>query len=179
MVKSHYIRAGRLVRILRGPRQDHVGVIVDIVDANRILIENPTDRKMWRHVANVKNIEPLKYVANVSRNCSSKALRETLESSGVLARYAGTRTARRVEAKRALAASTDFERYQLRVARRSRAHWARKIFDENDAKTPVSWHKVALKKLQRKSAKIDSTAAAQKRIAKAIAARQARKAQKA
>ncbi|CAM68077.1 putative 40S ribosomal protein L14 [Leishmania infantum JPCM5] len=175
MVKSHYICAGRLVRILRGPRQDRVGVIVDIVDANRVLVENPEDAKMWRHVQNLKNVEPLKYCVSVSRNCSAKALKDALASSKALEKYAKTRTAARVEAKKACAASTDFERYQLRVARRSRAHWARKVFDEKDAKTPVSWHKVALKKMQKKAAKMDSTEGAKRRMQKAIAARKAKK----
>ncbi|CAJ1025472.1 hypothetical protein, conserved [Leishmania shawi] len=152
MVKSHYIRAGRMVRILRGPRQDRVGVIVDIVDANRVLVENPEDAKMWRHVQNLKNVEPLKYCVSVGRNCSAKALKDALD-----------------------AASTDFERYQLRVARRSRAYWARKVFDEKDAKTPVSWHKVALKRMQKKASKMDSTEGAKRRMQKAIAARKAKK----
>lgn len=90
-------------------------------------------------------------------------------------KYTATRTAKRVAAKKALASSTDFERYQLRVARRSRAHWTRKVFDEKDTTHPVSWHKVALKKLQKKAAKVDHTAAAKKRIAKAVAARKAKK----
>ncbi|KAG5479689.1 hypothetical protein CUR178_03452 [Leishmania enriettii] len=175
MVKSHYIRAGRLVRMLRGPRQDRVGVIVDIVDANRVLVENPEDAKMWRHVQNLKNVEPLKYCVSVSRNCSTKALKDALDSSKALEKYAKTRTAARVEAKKACAASTDFERYQLRVARRSRAYWARKVFDEKDAKAPVSWHKVALKRMQKKAAKMDSTEGAKKRIQKAISARKAKK----
>ncbi|KAK7194803.1 60S ribosomal protein L14 [Novymonas esmeraldas] len=175
MVKSHYIRCGRLVRILRGPRQDRVGVIVDIVDANRVLVENPEDEKMWRHVQNLKNVEPLKYRVEVSRNCSAKALKEALDSSKALEKYAKTRTAARVEAKKACAASTDFERYQLRVARRSRAYWTRKAFDAKDAKAPVSWHKVALKQMKKKAAKVDSTAAAKKRMQKAIAARKAKK----
>ncbi|CCW60170.1 unnamed protein product [Phytomonas sp. EM1] len=171
MVKSHYIRAGRLVRILRGPRQDRIGVIVDIVDGNRVLVENPEDKKVWRHVQNLRNVEPLKFCVNISRNCSGKALKEALASSKILDRYAKTRTATRVEAKKALAVSTDFERYQLRVARRSRAHWARKIFDEADAKAPVSWHKIALRKIQKKAAKMDANPAAKKRMQKAIAAR--------
>lgn len=175
MVKSHYIRAGRLVRILRGPRQDRVAIIVDIVDANRVLVENPADEKMWRHVQNLKNVEPLKFCVSVSRNCSSKALKAVVEESKVLEKYTQTRTATRLAAKKALAVSTDFERYQLRVAKRSCAHWTRKAFDENDAKSPVSWHKVALKKLQKKAGKVDGTAAAKKRIAKAIAARKAKK----
>nr|AAF87979.1 L-14 ribosomal protein [Leishmania braziliensis] len=175
MVKSHYIRAGRMVRIPRGPRQDRVGVIVDIVDANRVLVENPEDAKMWRHVQNLKNVEPLKFCVEISRNCSSKTLKAALDSSKALEKYAKTRTAHRVAAKRPSAVSTDFERYQLRVARRSRAYWTRKAFDEKDAKAPVSWHRVALKQLQKKAKKVDASNAAKKRMQKAIAARKAKK----
>ncbi|KAH9600452.1 Ribosomal protein L14e domain [Trypanosoma melophagium] len=173
MVNANYIRAGRLVRIMRGPRQDRVGVIVDIIDANRVLVENPSDNKMWRHVQNLKNVEPLKFTVPVSRNCSSKALAEALAAKKTLEKYAATKVATRIAAKKALAASTDFERYQLRVAKRSRAYWTRKVFDENDRKAPVSWHKVALKKLLKNAKKVDSKPEAKKRIDKA---RQARKA---
>ncbi|KAG8344543.1 putative KOW motifRibosomal protein L14 [Trypanosoma vivax] len=176
MVKTNYIRAGRLVRIIRGRRQDRVGVIVDIIDANRVLVENPKDRKMWRHVQNLKNVEPLRFCVPINRNCKSKVLAEALETNKTLEKYAATREATRIAARKALAESTDFERYQLCVAKRSRAHWTRKIFDENDSKEPVSWHKLALKKLLKKAKKIDSTPAAKKRIEKARASRQARKA---
>nr|CCC95696.1 unnamed protein product [Trypanosoma congolense IL3000] len=174
MVKANYIRAGRLVRIIRGPRQDRVGVIVDIVDANRVLVENPSDVKMWRHVQSLKNVEPLRLCVPISRNCSSKVLKEAMATAKTLEKYANTKSAIRIAAKKAFAESTDFERYQLRVAKRSRAYWSRKIFDENDKKNPVSWHKVALKKLQKNAKKVDSTPAAKKRIEKARAARKAK-----
>eukprot|EP00796_Vickermania_ingenoplastis_P004618 gene4618-3329_t len=176
MVKAHYIRVGRLVRILRGPRQDRIGIIVDIVDGNRVLVENTSDEKMWRHVQNLKNVEPLKFViTTLPRNASSKTLKEAIESSKILEKYAATCTAKRIQAKHALANSSDFERYQLRVAKRSRSFWTRKLFDEKDAKNPVSWHKVALKKLQKKTAKADAKPGAKKRMQKAIAARKAKK----
>ncbi|ORC86973.1 putative 60S ribosomal protein L14 [Trypanosoma theileri] len=171
MVNANYIRAGRLVRIMRGPRQDRVGVIVDIIDANRVLVENPSDEKMWRHVQNLKNVEPLKFTVAVSRNCSTKALAAALAEKKTLEKYAATKAATRIAAKKAMATSTDFERYQLRVAKRSRAYWTRKVFDENDKKAPVSWHKVALKKLLKNAKKVDSKPAAKKRIEKARAAR--------
>lgn len=176
MVKAHYIRVGRLVRILRGPRQDRIGVIVDIVDSNRVLVENTADEKMWRHVQNLKNVEPLKFViSSLPRNASSKVLKAAIESSKALEKYAATTTAKRVAAKHALLNSTDFERYQLRVAKRSRAFWTRKLFDEQDKKSPVSWHKVALKKIQKKAAKHDSRPGAKDRMKKAIAARKSKK----
>lgn len=174
MVSANYIRVGRLVRILRGPRQDRIGVIVDIVDSNRVLVENPADAKMWRHVQNLKNVEPLRFaVPSLLRNSSTKTLKDALEKSKVMEKYAGTTTAKRVSGKHALQNSTDFERYQLRVAKRSRAFWTRKLFDEEDKKHPVSWHKVALKKALKKTTKRDATPAAKKRVQKAVASRKA------
>merc|ERR1711916_156021 len=51
-----------------------------------------------------------------------------LAEKDIVAKYEKTGKAKMVAAAQALAGSTDFERYQLRVARRSRAHWSRKIF---------------------------------------------------
>nr|CCC90801.1 unnamed protein product [Trypanosoma congolense IL3000] len=173
-MRANYIRSGRLVRIIRGPRQDRIGVIIDIVDANRVLVENPSDGKMWRHVQSIKNVEPLRLCVPISRNCSSKVLKEAMTSAKTLEKYATTKSAVRIAAKKALAESTDFERYQLRVAKRTRAYWSRRIFDENDKESPVSWHMIALKKLQKNAKKVDSTPAAKKRIEKARAARKAK-----
>ena len=178
MVNTNYVRVGRLVRILRGPRTDKVAVITDIIDSNRVLVENPEDKKMWRHVQSVNNIEPLKFNVPLNGNASSKVVASTLSEKKTLEKYAASHSGKQVAAKAALAASTDFERYQLRVAKRSRAHWARKIFDENDVKAPVSWHKKLLKTLQKKHSKLDKKAGAARaaRVKKHVAAKKAKKA---
>lgn len=176
MVKTNYIRVGRLVRILRGPRQDRVGVIVDIVDGNRVLVENSNDEKMFRHVQNLKNVMPLRFMLpTLLRNSSTKSLKEALATSKILDKYAATTTGKRIMGKKELQNSTDFERYQLRVAKRSRAFWTRKLFDEEDIKQPLSWRRVMLKKVQKKVVKRDVTSQAKIRIAKAVASRKVSK----
>ena len=147
MVNTNYIKAGRLVRILRGPRSDKVGVITDIIDSNRILISNPEDDKMWTHVQNMKNVEPLKFSVNIKRGAAKKEVKAALAEKKALAKYAVTKKAQAIAASAALANSTDFERYQLRVAKRSKAHWARKLFDAADDKTPTTWYKKTAAKL--------------------------------
>ena len=179
MVNTNYVRVGCLVRIIRGPRADKVGVICDIIDSTRVLIENPEDNKMWRHVQNVKNIEPLKFNVTINRNAKTSVIKAALGEKKTLQKYNSTTTAKRIAAKQALASSTDFERYQLRVAKRSRAHWARKVFDENDKKKAVSWHAVELRKLKKSAAKSDKKKGASARIQKAQARSKARLAKKA
>jgi large subunit ribosomal protein L14e len=178
MVNTNYVRVGRLVRIIRGPRADKVGVITDIIDATRVLVENPEDNKMWRHVQNVKNIEPLKFNLAISRNSKTATLKSALGEKKTLEKYNATTTAKRIAAKKALVTSTDFERYQLRVAKRSRAHWTRKIFDEADKKKAVSWHAIQLKKLKKSATKFDKKKGAAARVQKAQARSKARLAKK-
>lgn len=171
MVNTNYVKVGRLVRIRRGPRENKVAVITDIIDANRVLVENPEDKKMWRHVQNLKNIEPTKFLANVARNAKTSVVKAAMEKKNVLGKWSKTGASKKIEATKALAASTDFERYQLRVAKRSRAHWARKIFDENNTKKPVTWDKKLAAKLEKKQAKT----AAKFKISKKTSAKKAKK----
>ena len=151
----NYVRVGRLARVLRGPRAGRVGIITALVDSNRVLMENPADEKMWRHVQSLQNVEPTKFAVKIGANASTASLKKALEAKNILAAYEKTGKAKAVAAAKALAESTDFERYQLRVARRSRAHWARKIFAEKDAKETISWHAkkaVKVEKLAKKQA---------------------------
>ena len=171
MVNTNYVRVGRLVRIRRGPRENKVAVITDIIDSNRVLVENPEDKKMWRHVQNIKNIEPTKFVTPLARNAKTVAVKSAMESKSILAKWSKTGASKKIEAAKAIAASTDFERYQLRVAKRSRAHWARKIFDENNSKKAVTWDKKLLSKLE----KAHTKTAAKFKIAKKSSAKKAKK----
>ena len=161
-----YVKIGRLVRVLRGPRKDRVGVITAIIDANRVLVENPQDEKMWRHVQSLQNVEPTKFVVKVGMNASTKALKAALEAKDIVAAYNKSGKAKMVAAAQALAGSTDFERYQLRVAKRSRAHWSRKIFAEKDAKKSVSWHAKLAAKMEKTNKKIAGKKSTGKKTAK-------------
>ena len=180
MVNSNYIKAGRLVRILRGPRQDHVGVITDIVDANRVIVENPADDRMWRHVQSLKNVEPLKFLLKIPRNACGKTVKTALETTKVLDEFRSSGKGKMLAAKKALAESTDFERYQLRVAKRSRACWTRKLFDEMDATNCISERRRVAKKLSRVHKKWEDKKMTERhnRIKKYCAARKAKKAKK-
>ena len=180
MVGKNYIKAGRLVRILRGPRSNKVAVIKDIIDANRVLVENPEDKSVWTHVQNMKNIEPLKFSVPITRGASTKQIAAALAEKKVLAKWSATKKAKAISAEQALENSTDFERYQLRVAKRSRAHWARKLFDEADSKKPVSLRRKTVAKLERAQKKFADKKLKERhdRIKKFFAKRKAKKAGK-
>jgi large subunit ribosomal protein L14e len=175
-----YIQVGRAVRILRGPRTDKIAVVTAIIDASRVLVENTEDKSMWRHVQSVKNIEPLKFTVKVGPNASSKSVKEAMASGKVMEKYSKTGKAKKIAAAKALALSTDFERYQLVAAKRQRAVLSRKIFAEADAKKAVSPDAVKLAKLEKVHKKFadKKNAARHERIKKYFTALKAKKAKK-
>ena len=149
MPHASYVKVGRLVRVRRGPRQDKVGVITAIVDANRDLGENSSDDKVYGPLQNLKNDAPLQKAVDIHANASTTQVKKALEAKKSLDKYSKTTGAKAIVAKQALAASTDFERHQLRVAKRSRAHWSRKVFAEMDTKQKISWHSQKAAKLEK------------------------------
>jgi len=153
MVNANYVKVGRLVRILRGPRADKVGIITAIVDTNRVLIENPETKGMWRHVQSVKNIEPTKFSVPLHTNANGKEVKAALAKKKILDKWAKTGVAKAITVKQAFSNSTEFERYQLRVAKRQRASIARKLFQARDEKENLSLHRISLKKLEKQHSK--------------------------
>ena len=92
----NYVRVGRLARVSRGPREGRVGIITAIIDANRVLMENPQDNKMWRHVQSLQNIEPTKFSVNIGINASTASLKKALEAKNIIAQYEKTGQAKKV-----------------------------------------------------------------------------------
>ena len=180
MVNQNYVKVGRLVRILRGPRTDKVGVVTAIIDTNRVLVENTEDNKMWRHVQSTRNIEPTKLAVQIPTNASSKKVKAALAAKNVLAKFANTGRAKAAAARTALANSSELERYQLRVARRQRASLARKLFQAVDEKENVSLHRQTVKKLEKQHNKFEQKklAARHDRIKKFFAKKKAKRAGK-
>jgi len=123
---------------------------------------------------------PTLFSLEILQNATGKDIEAALEKKNVLAKYAKTGSAKKVAAGIALAQSSDFERYQLRVAKRSRAHWSRKIFAANDAKKPTSFQAKLAAKLEKSSKKFagKKLKARHDRIKKHFAARKAKKASK-
>ena len=157
MVNQAYVKVGRLVRVLRGPRADKVGVITAVIDTNRVLVENPEEKNMWRHVQSVRNLEPTKIaVAGLNTNATGKQVKEALSKKKALDAWSKTGKAKAIAAKQALANSSEFERYQLRVAKRQRANISRKIFAAQDEKENISLHRKNLNQLEKAHKKFES-----------------------
>lgn len=156
----NYIKVGRLVSIRRGPHQGQLAIVVAILDARRVIIENPG--VISRSVFNLNCLTPERFSISLTQNAPSRDLKKALEKKNVMAQYHKTGKAKRENATKALAESSEFERFQLRSALRSRAHWSRKIFAEKDATNKVSYDARKLARLEKRFENIKKRADANK-----------------
>merc|ERR1719215_2023717 len=84
----------------------------------------------------VKRLSLTDLKANISRGAREKALRLALDKDAVMKKWAETSWAKKLAAKETRAKMTDFDRFKLMVARKTRAAGAK----------PTKTKKVATKK---------------------------------
>jgi len=119
MVAHKLVEVGRVVQIKRGPLKNKSAIIVDIVDQNTILVQNP-EQNVSRQVVNLKSIALTDIVAKINRAASSSSIRKAFKEQGINQKYQGTANARKSNLASVFSNSTDFERFQLQRARRIR-----------------------------------------------------------
>uniref|UniRef100_A0A7S1VK00 KOW domain-containing protein n=1 Tax=Sexangularia sp. CB-2014 TaxID=1486929 RepID=A0A7S1VK00_9EUKA len=117
---KRFVEVGRLVYIAFGPDAGKIGVIVEIIDLNRILVESPSF--ITRKAVNLKHIYLTKQmVEGVSRGMRRGKVLKAWEAGKVTEKFNATAFAKKRAALAKRAESTDFERFQLRAAKKQRA----------------------------------------------------------
>ena len=133
MVKTsgrRVVELGRYVTFLNGPNTNKTGVVLEIVDSNRVLVEGAKGQAP-RHIARITDtvVTPVK-VDGVRRNEKQKKLFAAIAAQGTEAEYAETNISKRISATAARAGATDFDRFLIRKARAARSQLAKKILKE-------------------------------------------------
>lgn len=142
MQAKKLVELGRVVHVTTGPNAGHIGAIVDIIDAKRMLVDGP---KMPRCEIKLKDMFLTRIVLKYNDVPSPKALMAMWEKNMVDFRYQRTEHAKRLEKKAKRAACTDFEYFKVRCAARA----ANKI-KENALRNLHAKHPRALSKMERK-----------------------------
>eukprot|EP00760_Papus_ankaliazontas_P002096 PhM_4_TR10840/c0_g1_i1/m.67757/K02875/RP-L14e, RPL14; large subunit ribosomal protein L14e len=120
-----YVEVGRLVQIRSGTHKDRAATIVDIVDHNRVLVQNP-EANVPRTVVNVKSIDLMDVTIPLKRSASSKNVKKAFKAADAMKKWAETSAAKRVAVKAARTSSSDFDRFRVRRVRRIREIIAKK-----------------------------------------------------
>eukprot|EP01007_Sphenomonas_quadrangularis_P000838 NODE_1693_length_784_cov_771.602721_g1416_i0.p1 GENE.NODE_1693_length_784_cov_771.602721_g1416_i0~~NODE_1693_length_784_cov_771.602721_g1416_i0.p1 ORF type:complete len:172 (-),score=64.54 NODE_1693_length_784_cov_771.602721_g1416_i0:218-733(-) len=121
--ERRYVQVGRVVLFVRGPEKNKLGVIVDIADQNRVLVEGPKPLgPVQRQLVNIKYLELTSLVVKgVQQNIHSKPLTALVEKSDVLAAWEKTAWAKKLAVRQAKRLLDDKGRWQLMRAKQQRS----------------------------------------------------------
>merc|ERR1711871_1506596 len=106
---SRFVEVGRIVLVNYGPDAGKLATIIDIVDGNKCMIDGPVPKTgVARQVIPFKRLALTDIVIKVPKSARQKTLVKAWD-------------AKKVARKKVRASLTDFQRFQLMVARKQKA----------------------------------------------------------
>jgi large subunit ribosomal protein L14e len=111
MPYKQFVEVGRLALISFGPLADSLAVVVDIIDATRVLIDVPNSAEP-RQVIPVKRLKLTDIVVSFPRAASPDAVAQALADDDALGKWNTTKWAKRLALAKARSDLTDFQRFK-------------------------------------------------------------------
>ena len=119
---SRFVEVGRIVLVNYGPDAGKLATIIDIVDGNKCMIDGPVPKTgVARQVIPFKRLALTDIVIKVPKSARQKTLVKAWDAEKVEETWAATSWAKKLARKKVRASLTDFQRFQLMVARKQKA----------------------------------------------------------
>mmetsp|Transcript_8416 Transcript_8416/g.14450 ORF Transcript_8416/g.14450 Transcript_8416/m.14450 type:complete len:135 (+) Transcript_8416:82-486(+) len=119
---KRFVEPGRLALITYGPCEGKMCTIIDIVDQKRVIVDGPEAATgVRRHMMPVKRLSLTDFKVTIPRGAREKTLKLAMEKEDILGKWGQTSWGKKLEAKKAKAAMTDFDRFKLMVAKKKRS----------------------------------------------------------
>jgi large subunit ribosomal protein L14e len=139
-----YVEVGRVVRMHEGRYAGQLGVIVDVIDQSRVLLNGPT---MKRHIAPFKHIVLTPIVAKkVTKNARRAHLVKALKADNIVEKFNNLDGVKRQAIAKKRRSLSDFDRFKVMVARKHRALKVRQQVNKLKAAAKAAKPKPAAKK---------------------------------
>lgn len=117
-MKDKFVQIGRVCVVNFGRNINKLCTIVDIVDANRVLVDGPESvTGVPRHVMSLRRLVLTKFTVHIPRGARQKTLRKAVADAGLVEKWEKTSWARKIQRRQRRAAMTDFDRFKLMAAR--------------------------------------------------------------
>ncbi|WFD36942.1 hypothetical protein MCUN1_003834 [Malassezia cuniculi] len=117
---KRFVEVGRVIFLREGEDAGKLAVIVEIVDHNRAVIENPS-AGVARQVFLYKNAILTPFVVKkLPRGAHTKAVRKAFDASDVATKWAESKWAKSIAARELRKQTTDFERFVIRDLKKQR-----------------------------------------------------------
>ena len=127
---TRFVQVGRVVLVKSGEYENKLCVIIDVIDANRALVDSPKGQGVSRQPLLLKNLALTDFVVPIRRSCKRTTLEKAWTEQDISNKWAKTSTARRLAVRARRAASTDFERFKVMKARKQHRQKVRTTFNK-------------------------------------------------
>ena len=121
MPYKRFVELGRVALVSYGPDKGKLCTIIDVIDENRVLVDGPVSITGVQHQPmTIKRLSLTDYKVTVPRNARQKALIAAWEEADVMSKWLATSWAKKLSNKTKRTAMTDFDRFEVMIARKKR-----------------------------------------------------------
>lgn len=119
---KRFVEIGRVAVISYGPDSGKLCTIVDVIDHNRVLVDGPAAiTGVHRHELGINRIMLTDLKVAAKHNASHKQLAALWKSEDVQGKWDATNWAKKIQKRKLRASMTDFDRFQVMLARKERS----------------------------------------------------------
>ena len=117
---KRYVEAGRVAIVNFGEDHGKLGVIVDILDENRVLVDGPTTG-LERAIYPVKHLAMTDIKIKIFKGARTGTVRKVVESEDVVGQWEKSSWGKKKSSQAKRAALGDFDRFKVMILRKRRA----------------------------------------------------------
>merc|ERR1719335_1062299 len=117
---ERFVEPGRLCRIAYGSDVNKMCTIIDIVDEKRVVVDGPTTGVMRQPIP-LKWLNLTDFKVELKRGAKQKALKAAMKEEGVLEKFGASAWGKKLAIKAKKATLTDYERFRLMVAKKTKS----------------------------------------------------------
>jgi large subunit ribosomal protein L14e len=122
MVFTRFVQIGRVAIINFGEDAGKLCVVVNVLSLGRVLVDGPLGvTGVARQKLPVKRITLTDFVVKVPVGARASTLAKALKADDILAKFAASKVGKKMAIKKARADTTDFDRFKVMVARKTKA----------------------------------------------------------
>ena len=111
---ERYVEIGRMVFINFGPSHGKFGIIIDILDKNRCLIDGPSGRQ----IINSKRLKISKIKIKIGRSINSRKMNEILRSQGIIDLWESSEWVQKQKKIEKIEKMNDFEKFKYMLGKK-------------------------------------------------------------
>jgi len=124
MVFTRFVEIGRVCMVNYGPDAGKLCVIVNVLDPNRALVDGPLTG-VARQKMTFKRLTLTDMVVSIQHGARQASIVKALKEGDVLNKFKASALGKKLAVKKARADTTDFDRFKLMVARKTKSRAVR------------------------------------------------------